>query len=78
MLAARSPNRLSLRPWGWAVAAILLLTAHGLDFYFLRHIALSSTIASCLIVLAVVKHLGILSSLYAALRRRFSKTRPSR
>ena len=77
MLAAKSPNRLSLRPWGWVVAAILLLAAHGLGFYFLRHLALSATLASGLIVLAVVKHLGILSSLYA-MRRRSSKTEASR
>jgi len=73
MLAAKFPKRLSLRPWGWVAAAILLLTAHGLGFYFLRHLALSATLVSCLIVLAVVKHLGILSSLYAR-RRRSSKT----
>jgi len=77
MLAAKSPNRLSLRPWGWVVAAILLLAAHGLGFYFLRHLALSATLASGLIVLAVVKHLGTLSSLYAT-RRRSSKTEASR
>ncbi|MGO4209863.1 hypothetical protein AB4Y89_09755 [Terriglobus sp. 2YAB30_2] len=74
MLAAKSPNRLSLRPWGWGVTAILLLAAHGLGFYFLRHLALSATLVSGLIVLAVVKHLGILRSLYAMLRRRSSKT----
>ncbi|QEE27906.1 hypothetical protein FTW19_07795 [Terriglobus albidus] len=77
MLAAKSPNRLSLRPWGWAVVAILLLAAHGLGFYFLRHLVLSATLASGLIVLAVVKHLGILSSLYAR-RSRSSKTEASR
>lgn len=78
MLAAKSPNRLSLRPWGWVVAAILLLAVHGLGFYFLRHLAMSATLASSLIVFAVVKHLGIFNSLYAVLRRRFSKTGTSR
>jgi len=74
MLGEKSPNRLSLRPWGWVVAAILLFAAHGLGFYFLRHLALSTTLASGLIVLALVKHLGIFSSLYAVLRKRSSKT----
>lgn len=73
MSAAKSPNPLFLRPWGWVAAAILLLAAHGLGFYLLRHLALSATLVSGLIVLGVVKHLGILRSLYA-MRRRSSKT----
>jgi hypothetical protein len=78
MGTVKSPNWFSSRSWSWAVAAILLLAVHGLGFYFLRHLALSASLASGLIVLAVVKHLGIFSSLYAMRRRGSSKTRASR
>lgn len=77
MGASKILSRLSAHPWAFAAAIVILLAAHGLVFYFLQHLALSAAVASGLIVLIVVKHLGMFSSLYAILRKRFRKTSPS-
>jgi hypothetical protein len=65
---------LSTRPWPLVAAVVVLLAAHGLAFYFFRHLALSATLASGLIILIFVKHLGMFGPLYALIRRQFAKT----
>jgi hypothetical protein len=77
MGASKILSRLSARPWVFVAAIVILLAAHGLVFYFLRHLALSATVASGLIILIVVKHLGMFSSLYAIVRKRSRKIRSS-
>jgi hypothetical protein len=67
-------SRLSARPGVLVAVVVALLAAHGLAFYFLRHLALSATVASGLIALIVLKHLGMFSSLYALIRRRTRRT----
>ena len=50
---------------------ILLLAAHGVVLGFLwSHSKVSAAVASGLIILALGKHLGLPSALFAALRRR--------
>jgi hypothetical protein len=70
-------SRLFARPWTLVALVAILIAAHGLAFYFLRHLALSATLASGLVILIVVKHLGMFSSLYAVLRKRLQKNRSS-
>jgi hypothetical protein len=70
-------SRIVARPWAMIAAVILLFAAHGLAFYFLRHLALSAAVVSGIVVLVVVKHIGAFGSLYALFRKRFQKTRPS-
>lgn len=70
-------SSLSARPWTLVAVVVVLIAAHGFAFYFLRHLALSVTLASGLIILIVVKHLGMFSSVYAVLRKRLQKNRSS-
>jgi hypothetical protein len=67
----KRPSGLFARPWALALAGVILLAAHGLAFYFLRHLALSATVVSGVIILVVIKHLGLLGSSIGLLRRRF-------
>ena len=60
-------------PWIMIAAVVIVLAAHGLAFYFLRHLALSAAVVSGIVVLVVVKHIGAFGSLYALLRKRFQK-----
>jgi hypothetical protein len=56
--------------WLLLLAAAALLAAHGVVLqYVWAHAALSTTVASALAVLAVLKHLGLLVPAFAALRR---------
>jgi hypothetical protein len=75
MKLKNADNRLTQHPWNLVALGIILLSAHGLVFYFVRHLALSATIASGILVLAVIKHVGTFSSLYALLRRRARKVK---
>jgi hypothetical protein len=72
----RAFSRIFARPWTLIAAVVILLAAHGLAFYFLRHLGLSAAVVSGIAVLAVVKHIGGVGSLYALFRKRFQKTRP--
>lgn len=58
------------RPWLFAVVIVVLLAAHGLGFYALRHLKLSAALVSLVAVLVALKHLGLLSSTYKMFRRR--------
>jgi hypothetical protein len=77
MVVPKIPSSLSARPWFLVAVIVVLIAAHGLAFYFLRHLALSATLASGLVILIVVKHLGMFSSFYAVLRKRLQKNRSS-
>jgi len=56
-----------------AVVAVAAIAAHAGAWYLIsRHLGLSGALASALIVIAVVKHLGWISGAYALLRRRYA------
>jgi hypothetical protein len=56
--------------WLLLLAVAALVAAHGAVLeYIWAHAALSTTVASALIGLAVLKHLGLLLPAFAALRR---------
>lgn len=61
------------RPWTLVAVVAILLATHGLAFYFIQHSTISLTLASGLIVLIVVKHLGMFGSVCALLRKRSRK-----
>jgi len=64
-------GRPRMRPWMLMVAAIGLVAGHSVVLsYGLSHAALSTAVVSGVIVLIVIKHLGLLGSLYAVIRRR--------
>lgn len=53
------------------LGAVVLTAGHGIALhYLLSHAALSAAVASGVMILVVVKHLGLLGSLYALFRRR--------
>ena len=59
------------RIWMLAVLAVMLIAGHGIVLYYASsHLALSAGLVSGLILLIVIKHLGLLSPVYALLRRR--------
>ena len=54
-----------------ALVITLAVAAHAGVWYFIsRHLGLSGAVASVLIALAAVKHLGWIGGAYALLRRR--------
>ena len=55
----------------FATLAAVLIAGHGIILYYASsHLALSAGLVSGLILLIVIKHLGLLSPVYALLRRR--------
>lgn len=59
------------RPWVLAVLVIALLAGHGLILrYAVSNATLSGALLSVVVVVLVIKHLGLLGSLYALVRRR--------
>lgn len=65
-------SRLRTRSW-IALGAMVLIAGHVIFFNRLRHAGLSLAVISGLILLVMAKHLGVLGSLYALLRRRSRK-----
>lgn len=63
-------------PGFWIVTSVVALVAgHGIILYYgSSHLALSATAVSSVAILLIVKHLGLLGSLYGRLRRRFSQS----
>jgi hypothetical protein len=58
------------RPWLLLVGAVALIAAHATILrYVLPHAALSTAVVSGVIILVVIKHLGLLGSLFALFRR---------
>jgi hypothetical protein len=71
---SRGHGRLLTRTWLLPVLAVILIPGHGIVLYYASsHLALSTTIASGLMLLVVIRHLGGLGPLYALLRRRFRR-----
>ena len=66
-------KHVSAHPRVSAAAIILLLAAHGSLLYFVRHLTLSATLVSGLVLLIVIKHLGLVASLSAYFRTRFRR-----
>lgn len=63
-------NQLHLRKAGWGLVVVVILVAgHGIVLY---HVAsrFTRSVFMGLIVLLVLKHLGLFSSIYAIFRRR--------
>lgn len=54
---------------------VIFLVAHGLAFFLFlkRHLWVSSELASAILILLVLKHVGLLSSFYAFFRRQVRK-----
>jgi hypothetical protein len=60
--------------WVVSVLALILLAGHGLILYYASsHLALSAGLASGVILLIVIQHLGLFGSAYAFLRRRWRR-----
>ena len=67
----RAHGRLRARAWMLPLAVIILIAGHGIIlYYFSSHVALSTAVASAVIILVLIKHLGLLGSAYALFRRR--------
>ena len=62
------------RPLLLSVTVVVLIAAHGAILsYVWSHTGATAAVLSGAIVLMVVKHLGLLGSLYALLRRHFRR-----
>lgn len=62
----KSHNRL----WVALAGAAILVAGHGVILYYVSsHLALSAAMIAAVIGLVVVKHMGLLGSLYAAARK---------
>ena len=72
-----SLKRISANPAVLPAAIIILLAAHGAVVYLFRHLALSTTLVSGVVLFIVIKHLGVVAPLSAFLRRRLSRTPPT-
>jgi len=59
-----------LRTWMLPIVVVVLIAAHVIVPYLLLHTGVSVAIVSGAAILVVFKHLGLLGSLYALLRRR--------
>jgi hypothetical protein len=58
------------RLWIALAGAAVLIAGHGVILYYVSsHLALSAAMIAAVIGLVVVKHLGLLGSLYAAARK---------
>ena len=67
----RRHSPLRARAWMLAVGVIILIAGHGIIlYYFASHVTLSAAVVSGAIVLVVIKHLGVLGSVYALFRQR--------
>lgn len=63
-------SRLHARAWMLPAGVIILIAGHGIILYYLSsQVALSAAVASGVIVLVVIKHLGLLGPVRALFRR---------
>jgi hypothetical protein len=58
------------RVWIIPLLVVALIAGHAILYYAMSHKVLSGAVASGVIVLVVIKHLGLLGPFYALLRRR--------
>jgi hypothetical protein len=63
-------NGLPTRSWILLPGIVVLIAGHFIFFNRLRQAGLSLTVLSSLALLMIAKHLGVLGSLYAFVRRR--------
>jgi hypothetical protein len=64
-------SRLFARPWILLLPAAILIAGHGIVLYYISsHTTLSVGVLASAIILVVIKHLGLLASLFALFRRR--------
>ena len=63
-------GRTFARPWMVMAAVVAFLAGHVVVYDALRHTVLSAAVLSGLTILVVVKHLRLLSPIYAWFRRR--------
>jgi hypothetical protein len=69
-------SHLLKRPSVLVVRAVALIAAHAAILrYVLPHLAISAAVVSGVIALLVIKHLGLLGSLFALIRRRLPPAR---
>ncbi len=63
-----------MRSWLRPVGAVALIAAHATILrYIFSHTALSAAIGSGVIIVVLIKHLGLLGSLFAVFRRKQSR-----
>lgn len=63
------------RVWIVLAVAVMLIAGHGIILYYLSsYLALSVAVIAGVTVLVIVKHLGLLAPLYAALRKAVRRT----
>jgi hypothetical protein len=63
-------RRLLKRPWILPVGVVALVAAHGIILrYVVPRVVLSAAVLTGVIVLVVIKHGGLLRSLFALFRR---------
>ncbi len=62
--------RLPKRVWMLPLLVVALIAGHAILYYATSHKVLSGAVASGVIVLVVIKHLGLLGPFYSLLRRR--------
>lgn len=62
-------SRLLARPWMLAVGAVVFIAGHVIFFSHFRHTGVSLALVAGLALVLIAKHLGLLGSLYAWLRR---------
>lgn len=56
-------RRLLTRPWILSVALVAFIASHLMMYYILQRTVLSAAVISGLVILAVIKHLELLSPL---------------
>jgi len=67
-MTERSPR--FRHPWMLLVGTVALIAAHATILrYVLAHTALSAAVASGVIIVVVIKHVGLLGSVFAFFRR---------
>jgi hypothetical protein len=68
-------GQLLRRTWMIGVGVVALIAGHAIVLgYLSSHTAFPAAVVSGVIVLAVIKHLGLLGPLYALIRRRFRRS----
>ena len=73
----RGHSRLRAHGWMLPVGVVILIAGHGIAlYYFSSHVALSAAVVSGAIILAVIKHLGVLGSAHPLFRRRARRNAP--